>query len=162
MCKLSLGSQFLGDQNELYQNVKCSIYSSTQVIEAIWLRNNKQVPLGATNSINQGGGPVGEAQLSVLVLDGRQEFKLTDLMSQAEGANFKCLARNAIGYSDACELSQLDKQTLLGEYLVGRVPVIALHQWKFKLTPPHFAQYRRGRAAHANRPAAAAASVGYK
>jgi len=132
MCKLSLGGQLMSDQNELFVKLKCSILSSEPVLEVIWLRNNKQItppseqaawtdslPKGVAEEpkgAGAGGQLVEEWLFPVQVVNSRQEFMLTDLMSQNEGATFKCIGRNSRGYSEACELGQLDKSILLSEY----------------------------------------------
>jgi len=57
--------------------------------------------------------PVSVVELDVMILNKQQDFMLTELMSQS--ANFKCVARNPLGYSEACELNLADKQTLLSK-----------------------------------------------
>lgn len=98
--------------------MRCSSYSNPALLEAVWFRNNQQV---AANKSDSGPTPLTSAsELTVQVLSRRQEFLLADLMSQS--GNFKCLGRNQFGFSEACELGQLDKQMLLSECLLTAPP----------------------------------------
>lgn len=53
-------------------------------------------------------------ELQIMVLNKQQEFLLADLINQM--ANFKCIARNSLGYSEACELKHLDRESLLSKF----------------------------------------------
>lgn len=55
-----------------------------------------------------------------MVLNKQQEFLLADLLSTGGGGgggggNLKCVAKNAFGSSDGCELNQASKQMLLSK-----------------------------------------------
>lgn len=120
MCKLSLGREYLGPENELMANLICSIYSIPQLEETLWFRNSQQIATNKTTADTFLGGQQGatiglfSSELPVMVLNKQQEFMLTDLMTQT--GNFKCIARNSVSYSETCELSPLEKQTLLSKH----------------------------------------------
>lgn len=95
------------------------VYSNPPTLETIWFRRQLQV---ATNKSEDRYDSLADSlllsdvSLPVVVLNKEQKFMLSDIAEQS--SNFKCLARNSIGYSEACELSQADKQTLLSKYIV--------------------------------------------
>lgn len=114
LCKLALAREYLGPDNELMAQLRCMIYSDPPTLETIWFR--RQLQIGTNKSEDwydsqQGLLPMTDATLPVTVLDKEQKFMLADLVEQ--GSNFKCLARNSVGYSEACELSPPDKQVIL-------------------------------------------------
>lgn len=131
-CKLNLGGQLIGAQGELLVSLRCSIYSLPALVETIWFRNSQQVAVNKSEpQLDWSAGPARQPSqqspiwsigLAVLVLSKQQDFMLTDLMTQS--GNFKCVARNSLGYSEACELSQAEKQILLGKLsIINWLPI---------------------------------------
>lgn len=122
LCKLSLGAQFLGPENELLATLVCSVYSAPPLLETSWFRNNQQFALNKSQLPDESAAAaldwssqqaLSSVEQPVIVLNKQQEFLLADLLGEL--ANFKCVAKNALGFSQACELNQLDKQTLLSK-----------------------------------------------
>lgn len=107
--------------NELSGWLRCLIYSSPPLLDTIWLRGGREIavnksevslnPLLASLSRVDGSSPISSLTLPVKILNKQQDFLLDDLAT----SNFKCVARNSLGYSEACELPQIDKQALLGK-----------------------------------------------
>lgn len=116
MCKLTLVNEHLGAENELLANLRCTVYSVPPALETVWYRNNLQLAANKS-SLDMLGWlarePLTVFELAVMVLSKQQEFMLSDLAGQT--ANFKCAARNPLGYSEACDLNPADKQTLLSK-----------------------------------------------
>lgn len=112
MCKLALAGEYLSADNELMANLLCSVYSMPAPIETVWFRNNQRMLVNKSDAISLA---FNQLKISVMVLNQRQEYMLADLAGQPN-SNFKCQAQNLFGYSDSCELNQLDRQTLLSEY----------------------------------------------
>lgn len=99
--------------------LKCTIYSNLPIMEAIWFRRRLQIASNGSDLVDDrlefARNPhLSELTLPIMVLNKDQKFMLEDMVDH--GANFKCLARNLIGYSEGCELNQNDKQTLISEY----------------------------------------------
>lgn len=120
MCKLTLGNEYLSSDNELMVNLRCLIYSAPLLLETVWFRNNQQLSANKTSldllsTSSQLRSPLSSLETPVMILNKRQDFMLADLMS-TQLANFKCIARNPLGYSDSCELTQVDKQMLLSKF----------------------------------------------
>lgn len=108
LCKLTLGGEFLGSENELMTNLVCSVFSQPPPLEVAWFRSNQQLLVNKTEAA------LSALKIPIMVLNRQQEYMLADIAARPS-ANFKCLARNQFGYSESCELSQPDRQMLLSE-----------------------------------------------
>lgn len=101
-------------------NLRCLIYSTPVLLETVWFKNNQQLGVNKTSlevlsSDNWLRSPLSALEIPVMILNKQQDFMLTDIVT-TQLSNFKCIARNPSGYSEACELSQLDKQMLLSKF----------------------------------------------
>lgn len=120
LCKLEIGPKYISNKNELIIELLCNVYSSPALLETIWFRNNHQAHVNKS-SLSAGtefelasSALISTIKWHILAVDERQDFKLEEFIAQPN-ANFKCIARNAIGFSEPCELDQADKRTLAGK-----------------------------------------------
>lgn len=101
LCKLSFDSTGEG----LNTALKCQIYSYPSSIETIWLQGTKQIAL------NQSIGLDG-----IVSIERALSYKILPLDNQKlpflSPSDIKCLARNSLGSSSACELSLSEIQKL--------------------------------------------------
>lgn len=89
-------------------NLVCSVFSEPTPLEVVWFRSSQQLLVNKTEA------SLASLRIPVMVLNRQQEYMLADIAARPS-ANFKCLARNQFGYSESCELSQLDRQMLLSK-----------------------------------------------
>lgn len=135
LCKLNLVGEHLESSDGLLAALRCSVYSSPPLIETIWLRGNREIAINTTNQAQIGASSLNNninnnnnlgikdsinfslSSLGLLVgiLNKQHEFLLSDL----ETSNFKCIARNSLGYSQTCELSPIEKQTLMCKWCIN-------------------------------------------
>lgn len=115
LCKLKLTNEHLGPDNELIANLRCYIYSVPPLLETSWFKQNQQLAINKSDEANW--MPFSTINLPLMVLNRQQDFMLADLLSTNtnQAGNIKCLARNSIGFSEACELSPSDRQALLSK-----------------------------------------------
>lgn len=95
-------------------NLRCSVYSEPALLETIWFKTNKQLQANTSSTLSWTKSALSVLEIAVMVLNRQQDFVLSDMVGQPE-ANFRCMARNQLGYSESCELSHLDRQTLLSK-----------------------------------------------
>lgn len=97
-------------------NLRCLVYSAPVLLETVWFKNNQQLGVNKTSlevlSESWLKSPLSILEMPVMILNKQQDFLLSDFVT-SQLANFKCIARNPLGYSEACELSQMDRQMLL-------------------------------------------------
>lgn len=122
LCKLTLGTEYLGYDNELMANLRCSIYSIPMLLETVWFRSNQQLAVNKSNlDISSKSSPLTFVDFPIMLLNKQQDFMLNDLVANQPIANFKCIARNSLGYSEACDLRQVDKQMLLSKFQSAKI-----------------------------------------
>lgn len=125
LCKLSLGNDYTSELGELMANLRCSIYSVPALLETVWFRNGQQILVN--QSSDSSNSMTSNVELPVIILNKQQNFMLNDLLTQL--GNFKCIARNPFGYSEACELNPSDKQLLLNflkQIAASKSPILTM------------------------------------
>lgn len=119
MCKLTLATDetITSDKSPSRPlKLRCLIYSWPALMETVWLRAGQQVAVNRSQQTNLDyANATTEVQLAVAGFAEQLDPLLSETGQTMPPFDYQCIARNALGHSESCQLSQTSKLSLFSK-----------------------------------------------